>query len=69
MDIHTKFSVGETAFFLHQNEVCNAEVTRITFDTQSGRVINQFNMKYRKSFVKLEDERCFRTKEELLKSL
>lgn len=69
MDIHTKFNVGETAFFLHQNEVCNAEVTRITFDTQSDRVINQFKMKYRKSFVKLEDERCFRTKAELLKSL
>lgn len=69
MDIHTKFSIGETAFFLHHNEVCNAEVTRITFDTDFDRVVNQFNLKHGKSFVKLEDEKCFRTKEELLKSL
>lgn len=69
MEIHTKFNIGETAFFLHQNKVCNEEVTRITFDTQSGIVINHFFIKGRKFFVKIEDEMCFRTKEELLKSL
>jgi len=68
MTIETKFNVGDIAYFINNNKVCNLKIIHIEVHVVSNRasIINHFNDGVE---IKKSDYEIYATKEELLASL
>lgn len=73
MVITTRFSPGDTAFFIHENEVTSAKIEDIQVKVNSyGYTIEyEMNLMHSRSSegLKLREKKCFATKAELLDNL
>lgn len=73
MKIKTKYSIGDTVWFIHENQVHQGIVSFISVDIRSdGECVEKYTMAHSLNGMAIARhyvERVFPTKEALLKSL
>lgn len=65
MTISTKYNIGETVWFMHDNKCVSKKIVNIRIDVDDLCIIYVFN----ENGMWLSEKRLYSTKEELLKSL
>lgn len=75
MDFKTKYDVGDSVWFMHNNKVQNKKIESINVNMDSVGVYKYYNivvhdlMPIKQSMKKFEEKDLFETKKELLNSL
>lgn len=69
MTVETKFSIGDTVFFMWNNEVSSGTISALLVNKSSHELTTTYVIPYRFNTVNLPEDKIFPSKEELLQNL